>query len=57
LRRKKQIIVLFQRYTGDTVIWAFSSRTLPIGGMRLNSKTCTSLHSWLDTGDIEDFFL
>ena len=36
-RRGDDVVVLFQRYSEDCYTWAFASKTLPIGGLRLDS--------------------
>lgn len=42
------VVVLFQRYRDTQDVWAFASRTLPIGGARLTDDTMvTSLKRWL----------
>ena len=47
LRRRKDIAVLFQRYTDHTSTWAFASKTLPIGGCRLSESMVARLALWL----------
>ena len=47
MRRKKDVAVLFQRYTDLDTTWAFASKTLPIGGCPLSDSMVARLALWL----------
>lgn len=47
MRRKRDVAVLFQRFSEDSNVWVFASRTLPIGGCRLSESMVARLALWL----------
>lgn len=38
-RRGDDVVVLFQRYSNECYTWTFASKTLPVGGCRLDSDS------------------
>ena len=54
MRRKNDVAVLFQRYTDDTRVWVFASKSLPIVGCRLSDSMAARLALWL-AYDYADF--
>ena len=51
MRQKKNIVVLFQRYSDESHTWVFASKTLPIGGSRLSETMVARLVLWLCDDD------
>lgn len=47
MRRETDVAVLFQRYADSNAIWVFASRTLPIGGCRLDESMVARMALWL----------
>ena len=46
IQKKRDVAVLFQRYTDDCNVWVFASNTLPIGGKRLDDEMYVWMKEW-----------
>ena len=48
IKKRSDVVVLFQRYSNTRTTWVFGSLRVPCGGKRLDDTTALALREWVD---------